>query len=118
MYKNDTAFEVFKTPVFGLRAAFVIILGWLANRRLHISTIPDIIRRWAPPSENNTHDYISRVVAVSNVAPTHKLTIDDRDALCRIVSAMIIVENGRRFEDIIPDDSIKEAYELARNRAA
>ena len=61
---QDAAFKQFRTMAWGYRAAFKLLHNY---QRLHgCRTLADFIRRWAPPSENNTDAYI-RIVAQPSI---------------------------------------------------
>lgn len=88
---NDKSFKTFSTMPYGYRAAFVTLATYLSRG---CNTIEKIISRWAPPSENNTQEYISTVVKYSSVAADEALTVVSGDKYILIVSAMSFVENG------------------------
>ena len=50
--QTDKHFVQFKTLAYGYRAAFLLIRTYM--RKYGLLSIEQIIRRWAPPSENNT----------------------------------------------------------------
>lgn len=91
----DTGFKTFSSIAYGYRAAFVMLATYLAKG---CNTIERIITRWAPPHENDTERYITRVVKLSGV-PRHKeLTLGSGSAYIQIVGAMSFVENGIRAD--------------------
>ena len=57
-------------------------------------TIADFINRWAPPVENNTSGYISRVCREMQVPSTYVPDVNDRATMCAFAAAMSRVENG------------------------
>ena len=59
-----------------------------------LKTIRGVISRWAPPSENNTENYINIVAGRTGFSPDTKIDICDADAMIALVSAMSFVENG------------------------
>lgn len=75
---------------YGYRAVFVILRVYI--NRYHLDTIEKIIRRWAPPSENNTLGYIETVEEKSGTRRDKKLKVDKE--LIPVVAAMSYVENG------------------------
>ncbi len=87
---TDRAFKTFSYMSYGYRAAFVI-LGTYLSRGLN--TIEKIISRWAPPSENNTFDYVEIVELLSDVPRDKVLTATDGADYIQIVAAMSFVEN-------------------------
>ena len=64
-HPSDNEFEQFVCIHYGLRAAFVLLRRYI--ERYGLNTIPDIISRWAPSSENNTSAYIEKVVRLSKM---------------------------------------------------
>ena len=71
-HQTDKAFEEFQSMEFGIRAGFIIlrkyINGYFGLTAKH-NTIEKIIRRWAPPSENATQNYIDFVAKDMGIAP-------------------------------------------------
>ena len=64
-------------------------------RRKHgCSTVADIIRRWAPPIENDTAAYIRSVCRTLQVPDSYVPDIDDRTVMCNLAAAISKVENG------------------------
>ena len=57
-------------------------------------TIADFINRWAPPSENNTGSYISRVCREMQVPNSYVPDVDDKNVMCAFAAAISQVENG------------------------
>ena len=55
--KDKYGFCIFYSMDFGLRAGIVLLRTYI--KRYHLTNVSSIIKRFAPPSENNTHNYIS-----------------------------------------------------------
>lgn len=110
---NDPEFETFINCAYGIRAAFIIIRNYLKNPKLPVKTIAGIISRWAPPSENNTAAYISRVCHLALVNANDKADFTNKTMMCSLVKAMIIVENGKQYEIFIPSSSVEYGYDMA-----
>lgn len=104
---TDKEFEQFKSIEFGLRAGFILLYRYMTRYKLN--TINEIIPRWAPSNENNTEAYIKSVVRFSMLLRHQALSFTDKDTMCRLVSAMVLVECGRA----IPMSKIVQGYELA-----
>lgn len=102
---NDKSFKTFSSLPYGYRAAFVI-LGTYLSRGLN--TIEKVITKWAPPAENDTESYISKVEKWSGVLRSKKLTAADGPEYIMIVAAMSFVENGKNA-DI---SAVKEGFNL------
>lgn len=89
---QDAAFCQFGSMAYGYRALIKLLGNY---RRLHgCQTISDFIHRWAPPTENNTAGYISRVCSSMHVPATYRPDVDDRSTMCALAAAISLVENG------------------------
>ena len=93
---TDKEFEQFVSMFYGLRAGFILLRRYI--RRYHLTTVPDIISRWAPGSENNTVKYIDTVCQLSGIAPDAQIKYEDEETLVNLVDAMILVECGQRVD--------------------
>jgi len=89
----EKAFEVFKTPVDGLRALMIVLLNY--QKKYNLDTVRSIINRWAPPHENDTGAYISRVCWGCGVKPDQKVNLFDQGMLISMAKAIVTHENGR-----------------------
>lgn len=68
-------FESFINVVYGTRAFLCVIMNY---RYIHnITTIYDIIHRYAPPLENNTNAYINYVAKSMKCSPDTEITSDN-----------------------------------------
>ena len=93
---TDHEFEQFVSMFYGLRAGFILLRRYI--RRYHLTTVPDIISRWAPNSENNTVKYIDTVCQLSGIAPDTQMKYEDEETLVNLVDAMILVECGQHVD--------------------
>ena len=93
---TDNEFEQFVSMFYGLRAGFILLRRYI--RRYHLTTVPDIITRWAPGSENNTVKYIDTVCQLSGIAPDTQIKYEDEETLVNLVDAMILVECGQHVD--------------------
>lgn len=89
---RDRDFKQFKTMAYGYRAMFKILSNYY--RKHHLTTIRQIVGRWAPENENNTDAYIKAVSDYAGI-PADDLINFDREQMIRIVAGMSKVENGR-----------------------
>jgi len=103
----DAAFFTFEAPLWGIRAMAVILRNY--RRKYGLTTVAQIIRRWAPASENDTTAYIAAVAQAVGVKPSAELPADG-DSLAQLVAAIIRHENG-----VQPYDAtlIRQAVTLA-----
>lgn len=90
---SDPAFESFESPEAGIRALALVLVNY---QRLHgLSTLRQIISRYAPASENDTEAYVRAVAGATGFLPSEPLNLGDADTLRAIVRAVINQENGR-----------------------
>lgn len=107
----DPEFAVFSSMQYGLRAALKLIRNYIdgsAASGVRFNTIDKVIRRWAPPSENNTEGYIRFVCQRTGIHRYQNLASNDKKMLCRIVQAMGQMECGAS----LPMELIESAYDL------
>lgn len=90
--QEDKSFFQFETMAYGYRA----LIRTLQNYRIKwgCQTIADFINRWAPPVENNTSGYISRVCREMQVPNSYVPDINDKATMCAFAAAISQVENG------------------------
>ncbi len=88
---TDKAFKQFKTPAWGYRAVFVLLDSY---SRKGFLTLRQMITRYAPPSENNTENYIRYVAQNAVVNPEAPLDVNDRNVMVLVVAAISRMENG------------------------
>jgi hypothetical protein len=100
--QRDSVFYTFRSMAYGYRAMFRILKNY--NILYGLSTIQEIITRWAPPSENDTQAYIKNVAHDMNKDSNYTINFDDVSEMCAIVAAISHQENG-----IQP--SMEEVYE-------
>lgn len=89
---TDKAFKQFRTMAYGYRAMFVLLYTY--QKRYKRNTIEEMLNTYAPPCENNTNGYITRVAEESGVCATCHITTTNGDVMIPIVAAMSAVENG------------------------
>ena len=105
--QTDKSFVQFTERVYGYRAAFVLLRGYIGKGK---DTIGKIIAKWAPSSDgNNTQSYINYVSKSTGINASHALRWEDKNDLVEVVRSMAHMESG-----IIEDRKlIEEAYNLA-----
>lgn len=106
--QTDRQFVQFKSLKWGFRAAFIILRTYI--HKYSLVCVEQIIKRWAPPTENDTEAYIRTVCEWSGIKRDEMLRFSDSSQMLRLVQAMAYVENG-----VIIDKhgSMTEGYELA-----
>ena len=109
--QTDKSFEQFESLQYGVRAGFIILRRYMSGYNgltEKFNTIEKIIRRWAPPSENNTKAYIEKVSKLTGIPSTLKISFSQRSYMVAIVDAMIRVECGQPIDRMI----IESAYDM------
>ena len=109
-HPDDKDFEQFEAMKYGCRAAFIILHNYMIRHKL--VTVPDIVKRWAPSSENATDKYIKTVLEQTKFEATTVLSWWNKEQMCRLFLAMCYVENGV----VIDVSAIEEGYDLAVGR--
>lgn len=88
----DKEFFQFITPKWGYRALIRTLQNY--RKRHGCETIGDFIRRWAPPSENNTLSYIRFVCEKMGVPSAYVPNVEDKATMCLFAYAISYYENG------------------------
>lgn len=93
-------FARFDSAESGIRALAKLLINYRGKDglpgvgRSGIDTVRETISRWAPHSENDTEAYIGAVVRAVGVLPNEPIDIRSASTLVRMVTAIIIHENG------------------------
>ena len=113
--QTDRAFCQFKSLEYGWRAAFYLLTRTYYHK-YRLYTIRTIIRRWAPPGENNTEAYITNVSSLTGIDPDEPIGIpSERPSRWMMVGiAMAIQENGTDSLDYF---AMLRGWEMCRNDA-
>lgn len=90
--QEDKSFFQFTEIKWGYRALIRTLQNY--RKRHGCMTISDFIKRWAPPVENNTSGYITRVCKEMQVPDSYIPDINDKATMCAFASAISMVENG------------------------
>ncbi len=89
---EDLAFRQFESVEWGYRAMFVLLHTYQTKHNCR--TLRQMISRYAPPVENNTENYIRRVVHTTHLAADREISTLDGAVMTSVVAAMSEVENG------------------------
>ncbi len=108
---SDGRFGRYATPEDGI-AASVRQLQMYGQRGL--TTLPQIINRWAPPSENDTGAYVARVAQASGIDPRQPINLQDPAVVQRLIEGMSLVENGRPLDSNVSQRGVAAAFGLPR----
>lgn len=92
LQQTDKEFFQFTDMAHGYRAMMITLQNYV--RQHGCRTLASIIRRYAPPSENNTSKYLAHVCNEMGVPTTYEPDLEDKATLCALVSAMSRMENG------------------------
>ena len=113
--QTDRAFCQFKSLEYGWRAAFYLLTRTYYHK-YRLYTIRTIIRRWAPPGENNTEAYIANVSRLTGIDPDEPIGIPSERPSRRMMVgvAMAIQENGTDSLDYF---AMLRGWEMCRNDA-
>lgn len=90
--QTDAEFFQFKAMKWGYRAMIRTLQNY--RKRHGCETIADFIRRWAPPTENNTVTYIRFVCEKMGVPSVFVPNVESKPAMCMMVYAIAYFENG------------------------
>lgn len=89
---KDKSFKQFKSMAYGYRAVIKLLQNY--RKLYNLKTIAELINRWAPPTENKTSAYITRVCKEMQVPSTYVPDINDKATMCAMAAAISQVENG------------------------
>lgn len=103
--QTDRSFEQFQSMIYGLRAGFIILRNYI--NKYNCDTITKIISKWAPPTENDTKNYIKTVSDQVGINSNSKITWNYQFA-SKLLTAMCKVESGYKASD----NELKEAFKL------
>ncbi|EBF0843736.1 structural protein [Salmonella enterica subsp. enterica serovar Thompson] len=92
--RTDKSFCQFTTPEYGIRAMIIILRNY--QRKYGLNTVSGIIKRWAPPNENNTQAYINSVAQATGVTPDQRIDTNDSRFMIKLLQAIIKHENGNQ----------------------
>lgn len=111
--QNDPSFCVFVDMGHGLRAAFLLLHTY--TTRYGLTTLRQVIARWAPPPENDTATYLLFVSRQTGCAPDRPLPpMMPHEAFWpRLVEAMAQEECGKDVFDrgLLQRGQVEKVYE-------
>ena len=107
--QTDPTFCIFDEAVMGIRALMRILLTYRFTHNK--KNIDSIIRRWAPPSENDTEAYIKFVAKRMEIEPMAMIDISI-EAYLPLVKSIIQMENGMQpYDDELIVEGMYKAWE-------
>lgn len=97
---RDKVFKEFTSMAWGYRALFVLLHTYRV--RYGLRSTAQMITRWAPPSENHTHQYVRYVADALGAAPEDEVDTLDQATMLPFAAAVSEVENGvhARMEEV------------------
>lgn len=103
--QTDGSFVQFDSMVYGIRALIKTLMTY--HQKYGLSTVKEIISRWAPSNENNTAAYIKSVADYLGVESDTVLDLDnDKSIYIELAKAIALHENGAEAKSI--DSSLYE----------
>ncbi len=108
---TDKKFEQFESMELGIRAMFKDLINDINKGK---NTVRKLINEYAPPSENNTAQYIKDVSATIGVKPDDIITSVNGDFLLKLGKAIIKKENGADAK-YVTDSQIINGMKLIGN---
>lgn len=91
---RDREFKEFQSMAYGYRAMFVLLDTY--RSRYGLTTIRQMINRYAPPTENFTEGYIRFIVQHTGIGADEVVDTSNQSDMIPIVAAMSEIENGER----------------------
>ena len=116
--QTDPSFVQFKTMEHGYRAAWKILESYwkFFHRTKQAFNVKNIISRWAPPTENDTKQYIRTVLSLTSIGGKENLLPPSNPSgygkLSKLMSAMTVMENGICMSQV-DTEAIYQGYKLA-----
>ena len=108
---DDPRFCTFTSMAYGCRALIRTLMTYHAKHGL--STVREIISRWAPPVENATDAYIKHVCERLGVDPDTALDFDGRPQIYLLLARAITYHENGSAADRISLETWQEGAELA-----
>lgn len=105
---DERGFAMFQDISWGLRA---LAIDLSTKIRKGYNTVSTIIYRYAPPSENNTDNYINLVCQYTGYDQDQILSSNET-TIARLIRAIMNVELGNSYSNLITNDDIKEGIDL------
>lgn len=92
---TDGRFAIFEHSKWGFRAAAKLLQNY--QKFYGLSTVNELIHRWAPPVENHTSGYADFVAKRMGVTISDRLDLSNKTILTDLVHAMSIMESGHSY---------------------
>lgn len=92
---SDSGFVAFDSINNGLRAGSKVLNTY--GNKYGVNTIRGAISRFAPPTENDTENYVSFISSELGLDPDAPVDLTDPETNAKFVAAMAKMETGQRF---------------------
>ena len=116
--QKDKAFVQFTSMAYGYRAAWKVMESyWKYFHDLPKAfNVRNIITRWAPPTENDTENYIRTVLKLTGLGGNENMAQPSRgtnyERLELLIRAMTTMECGIAYNEV-DVEAIREGFDLA-----
>ena len=126
--KTKSGFSKFENPVYGIRAMAVLLMAYQDRHRAN--TVGKIVKRYAPPHENDTLSYILHVSGRLGVVSDEVINVHEYRYMRPLIEAIIQFENGEQpytgkqidralaLAGILPDDADMPSRTMTGGRVA
>lgn len=105
----NNSFEQFENVHFGIRAMMILIKNYYTKNGL--TSVKQIISKYAPEFENNTKAYVDSVVAMVGQNDIPVLT---EHVIKNLAKAIHYVENGKQFFNHLNNEDFEIGYQLTK----
>jgi len=106
--QDGGGFVTFDTPEHGIRALAKVLISYQTKHGL--TTIGQMINRWAPPVENDTDAYVVAVCKACSASPSNPYTLTP-SRLATLAAAIIHQENGEQpYSDAVIETGVDSAF--------
>jgi hypothetical protein len=106
--QDDAGFIIFADAEHGIRALAKVLISYQAKHGL--TTIGQMINRWAPPVENDTDAYVIAVCKACSASPNNPYTLTP-SRLATLAKAIIHQENGEQpYSDDVIEAGVDSAF--------
>ena len=113
----DSTFVSFESPEMGVRALARVLNTY--NTQYNLDDISGMVSRFAPPTENDTQNYIKFVSEKSGIPRNRKITLQDNpEDMKKVIAAMIEMEGGSDSVKYFTPSIINEGVRLALESTA
>jgi len=93
---ENKGFAVFSNPILGLRAGDILTKNYGAQG---YNTVDKFINKYAPPTENDTENYINRVIEDTGYDRDEILDLSNRNVRLPLLKSLVKMETGVLLDD-------------------